>query len=389
MESTIAGLTRRFCPFVGLSAIVLVVGLAGCQKKAPTAADKSTPAPTQTPAPSTPATPASVDKVIATVNSTNITESLVQRRIDVRYKATLARLAEQSPQLAAQQEKVLRQNVANDLVTEVLLDEQAKQANITVTEEELKAEMTKQLATQNPPMTMEQYQKNVEAQGFDFQGMKGLLMQRMKYNKLLDAKFATTLTVTEADAKKYYDENPKQFQTPEQVRASHILISTAATDPNADPNQVKARAKQKAEELLKKVKEGADFATLAKENSSCPSKAQGGDLGSFPRGQMVKPFEDAAFALKVGQVSDVVETQFGYHIIKVTERQDPNQVPFEKNKAQIVEQLSQQKRMEAIRKYIESLKQGAKVVFPSAPAAPAPEASQPKIVTPADVNNKK
>ena len=115
---------------------------------------------------------------------------------------------------------------------------------------------------------------------------------------------------------------------PEQVRASHILISTKPIDPNADPNQAKAQAKDKAEELLKKVKDGADFAALAKENSDCPSNAQGGDLGLFPRGQMVKPFEDAAFALKVGEISDLVETQFGYHIIKVTEHQDPNQITF-------------------------------------------------------------
>jgi peptidyl-prolyl cis-trans isomerase C len=341
---------------------------------------------------STPATPAvqpQEDKVLATVNGVNITESQVQKRIEVRYKPILAKLAQQSPQLAAQQEKILRQNVANDLVTEMLLDEQVKQAGLQVTEEELTAEMTKQLAAQNPPMSIEQYQKIVEAQGGNFPAMKGFLMQSMRYHKLLEAKFASTLMVTDADAKKYYDENSKEFLSPERVRASHILISTRPTDPNTDPNQLKVQAKQKAEELLKKAKDGADFAALAKENSEDPgSKAQSGDLGLFPRGQMVKPFEDAAFGLQVGEISSLVETQFGYHIIKVTERLDPAPVPFEEAQKTITEELVQKKRGEAIRTYIESLRQNAKIVFPPGSAL-APEASQPKIVAPADANSKK
>ncbi len=406
MNSTIAGFARRFLPFVGAAVVVLAAGLAGCQKKAPPSTEKgtSTSTPAPAPAPSTPSTvstPSATstpamsavqpqeDKVVATVNGTNITDSDVQKRIDVRYKPLLAKLAQQSPQLAAQQEKILRQNIANDLVTEMLLNEQVKQAGIQVTDEELTAEMTKQLGTQNPPMTIEQYQKIVETQGGDFQAMKGFLMQSMRYHKLLEAKFASTLAVTDAEAKKYYEENTKEFLLPERVRASHILLSTRPIDPNTDPNQLKVQAKQKAEELLKKAKEGADFAALAKENSEDPgSKGQGGDLGLFPRGQMVKPFEDAAFGLKPGEISSLVETQFGYHIIKVSERLEPTPVPFEEAKKTITENLTDKKRADAIRTYIESLRQNAKVVF--APGfGPAPEASQPKIVTPADANSQK
>jgi len=388
MKSTAAGFMYRFLPCAGLLAIGLMLGSSGCQKKAPSAADTTSPA--KAPASSTPvAQSKEEDKVVATVNGTDIMASQVQRRIDVRYKPTLARLAQQSPQLAAQQEKLLRQNIVNDLVTETLLEEQVKQAGVQVTEEELTAEMTKQLAAQQPPMTVEQYQKIVEAQGGDFQAMKGFLMQSMRYHKLLESKFASNLAVTDADAKKYYDENAKEFQVPEQVRASHILISTKPTDPNGDPNQAKVQAKQKAEELLKKAKDGADFAALAKENSSCPSAAQGGDLGTFPRGQMVKPFEDAAFAMKVGQISDLVETQFGYHIIKLTEHQDPNQVAFDKAKTGIVDQLTQRKRQEAITQYVQSLRQAAKISVTSTYTPEMPEPVQPKIVTPADANNKK
>jgi len=387
MKNTFAGLIHPIVSWLGLPAVVLAVGLAGCQKKTPpgTPAAPSTAAPAPAPAAAEP----QVDKVLAIVNGTKVMESQVQQRIDVRYKAVLAKLAQQSPQMAAQQEHMLRQRIPNDLIIEVLLNEQARQAGIEVTPEQFQAEMVKQLAAQNPPLTVEQWQKSLEEQGMDFQAWKEYNLRGMKYEKLIEAKLGAAPAVTDADAQKYYDENLQQFQTPEQMRASHILISTTPTDPSADPNQVKAQAKQKAEEVLKKVKDGGDFAALAKENSSCPSSAQGGDLGLFPRGQMVKPFEDAAFAMKVGEVSDLVETEFGYHIIKVTEHHDPNQVSFEQAKPQIVEQLSQQKRAEAIRAYLESLRQSAKIVFPpGSSAAPEPSPMPMPIPAPADANAK-
>lgn len=111
----------------------------------------------------------------------------------------------------------------------------------------------------------------------------------------------------------------------EQVRVSHILIRAAdfepdvAETPNAQ-NEAKAAAVAKAEELLEQIRNGADFEALAREHSSCPSAAKGGDLGFFPRGRMVSNFEKVAFDLKVGEISDVVETIYGYHIIKVTDR---------------------------------------------------------------------
>jgi len=388
MKILVAGFTHRLLPFVGLLAVGLVLAGSGCGKKAPSRPDTGTPAKTPAPAASTPAAPQE-DKVVATVNGMHIMESHVQRRIDVKYKPTLAKLAAQSPDLAAQQERMVRQSVTNELVIETLLDEQVKQAGIQVTEEDLTAEMTKQLATQNPPMTIERFKEAITSQGGDFQAVKSALWQNMKYHKLMESKFRASLTTTEEEAKKYYTENPKIFQTPEQVRASHILLSTRPTEPNADPNKVKVQAKKKAEELLKKVKDGADFAALAKENSDCPSKDQGGDLGLFVRGQMVKPFEDVAFALKAGQISDVVETDFGYHIIKVTEHRDPNTLTFEKAKADIIEDLTQQKMRDASRKYIESLRQNAKIELPSTNPPGMPLASQPMIVTPADANNKK
>ncbi len=123
----------------------------------------------------------------------------------------------------------------------------------------------------------------------------------------------------------------------------------------------KKKAKEKIEELLKQVKAGADFAKLAQENSGCPSSKQGGDLGYFGKGQMVKPFEEAAFAMKPGDVSGVVETQFGYHIIKLTEKKAAAKIAFDEVKAKIADSLKRKKVTEAINATLEDAKKKAKI----------------------------
>jgi peptidyl-prolyl cis-trans isomerase C len=350
----------------GLSAVLLVVYGTGCRKETPTGPDANTPAGGQTSGGVAPkdAQPA-VDTIVATVNGTEITESQVKQRVVEEYGPQLAKLAAQAPELGAQQEQRAVENMTRQMVIEQLLDQEAKQAGIEITEEQVVAEMTRELGAATPPQTVEEFKQKYEAQGGDFATFKSGLAKQMKYLKLLEAAEPNSIKVTEDDAKKYYDENPDKFKVPEQVRASHILISTELTDPNADPNQVKAQARAKAEGLLKQVKEGADFAAVAKENSACPSSAQGGDLGKFGRDSMVKPFEEAAFSLKVGEISDLVETQFGYHIIKVTEHQDASTVAFAEAKDQLMASLKTAKMQDAFRTYIESLQNKAKITYPT------------------------
>jgi peptidyl-prolyl cis-trans isomerase D len=140
-------------------------------------------------------------------------------------------------------------------------------------------------------------------------------------------------TVTPADVRRHYDQNVDQFSTPEQVRASHVLVKTSET-------QDAAAAGKKAEEVLAKAKAGADFAELAKQYSEDESNnTTGGDLGLFGRGAMVKEFEDVAFSLEPGQISDVVKTQFGYHVIKLTEKKAAETRPFDLVRPQIEDQL--------------------------------------------------
>ena len=136
--------------------------------------------------------------------------------------------------------------------------------------------------------------------------------------------------------------------------------------------------------MLEQIKAGADFAELAKANSDGPSAPQGGELGLKPRGSWVKPFEDAAFALEVGQVSDVVQTRFGYHIIKVTDHQDPNTISFEEAKDDVIEWLTRNKQNSLTKKYIESLKATADIVYPPGkePKAEPVPPSSPRMIRP-------
>jgi peptidyl-prolyl cis-trans isomerase D len=145
--------------------------------------------------------------------------------------------------------------------------------------------------------------------------------------------------VTNEQVEQYYQQHQKDFQVPEEVKVRHILIKV---DKGADA-KTDAAAKQKAEALLKQIKGGADFAALAKANSDDPgSKEQGGELGMIQRGVTVPPFEKAAFALQPGQTSDLVKTDFGYHILQVEEKQTAHLRPLDEVKAQILATLTRQ-----------------------------------------------
>lgn len=159
---------------------------------------------------------------------------------------------------------------------------------------------------------------------------------RVKYHErraLRDAFFDVKITgaVSEADAKQIYDAQIGQLKPEQEVHARHILVSTEA----------------EAKEVAERLKKGEDFAALAKEKSKDPG-AEGGDLGFFARGQMLKPFEDAAFALEVGQISEPVQTQFGWHIIKVEEKRDQALPTFDQVKGAIIAQLVQAKAQEVV-----------------------------------------
>jgi peptidyl-prolyl cis-trans isomerase C len=309
-------------------------------------------------------------RVAVTVNGVDINES----DIEAQTRAQLEKMGAQVPPAFAEQyKKQLRQRVLEQTIIEQLLDEKVKAEKIVVTDEEI-IDQIKEMASQQG-LSLGDFKALIEAYGSSFDEWKQQMQFRkgLGYKKLLEAQFAGKINVTEDDARKYYSENKKRFETSEQVRASHILITPEAADPNADPNEPKAKARAKARSLLKQIKDGADFAELAKANSACPSAAKGGDLNFFGRGRMAPAFEKAAFELKAGQVSDIVETRFGYHIIKVADRKEAGVTTFEQAKDNIVETLTQKRQGELAKEYIESLKAKANIVYPAGeePKAPA------------------
>jgi len=163
---------------------------------------------------------------------------------------------------------------------------------------------------------------------------------------------------TDQEAQAFYESHPAVFDTGERVKASHILVRV----PEGTAGPRKEELRKKAEGILSRVRAREDFATLAKESSEDPGSAQsGGDLGAFGRGQMVPPFEQAAFALKPGEVSGVVETPFGFHIIKVSERIPARRLAFPEVKERLKMEMAQQKRQQAQQSYLNSLRAKAKI----------------------------
>jgi peptidyl-prolyl cis-trans isomerase D len=160
--------------------------------------------------------------------------------------------------------------------------------------------------------------------------------RKIRYALVSVEQLRARAVVLPSEVEKYYRDNPSQHTTPEQVRASHILLKTEGKD--------EAVVKAKAEALLKQVKAGADFDALAKkESEDDQSKIQGGDLDYFGRGKMVREFDEVAFALPVGQVSDVVKTQFGFHIIKVTDKKPELTRSLDEERQQITDQLASER----------------------------------------------
>jgi peptidyl-prolyl cis-trans isomerase C len=166
--------------------------------------------------------------------------------------------------------------------------------------------------------------------------------------------------VTDKEVTDFYHKNQDQFKQPESVHARHILVAKAP----GDTDKITAGKKTKAEELRKRLVAGADFADLAVKNSDCPSKQSGGDLGYFARGQMVKPFEDAAFTQPKNTIGPVVETDFGFHIIQVLEHRTAQIAKLDsETKKQISSFLERQAQQAAYDGLVKKLKAGANIVI--------------------------
>jgi peptidyl-prolyl cis-trans isomerase C len=370
--------------------IILVILCLGCERKTSGNDDSNNPEPSQqttevqTNADTTEPNAAvemAAGAVAVTVNGTDITETELEQAMKPQLDAVAKQAANLPPAFFDQYKKQIRPRILSRLINEKLLTEKIKESDIEITEEEVIAQIEKLISNQPEPLTLEEFKQKVKEHGLNFEDMKDDVRRRLAFEKLMDSLSEGKINVTDEDTRKYYDENPKRFQIPEQIAASHILIKPEEPDPNsADPNEAIAKAKEaaleKAQDLLKQVKDGADFAELAKAHSDCPSAKNGGDLGFFPKGQMVPPFEKAAFELELGQISDIVETDYGYHIIQKTGHKDASVISFDEVKDSVKRQLVQKQQNEFAKNYMESLNAAADIVYPPG-KEPPPEANSP------------
>ena len=341
-------------------AVVALVAVCGCKKgpaaQAPAggaappvagAQGSGTPPAAQTPPPPPKPVPVQLPPVVARVNGEDVKKEDFERML----KTLEARAGQQIP--PDRRDEIMR-NSLDQLVVYTLLSQESKARGIKIEDSEIDAKM-QELRGQFP--TQDAFDKALKERGMTADGLRKDARVDLSVSKLMQAEVATIPGPSDNEAKDFYAKNPDRFKEEESVRASHILIRV---DPNADA-ATKAKAKATIEDVLKKARAGQDFAKLAQQYSQDGSASQGGDLGFFPKAQMVPEFSNVAFALKKDQISDVVTTQFGYHIIKVTDRKPGRVVPFEEAAPKIKQFLEGQKKQEHADAFIEGLKKKSKI----------------------------
>ena len=248
----------------------------------------------------------------------------------------------------------LNKGVLEQLIGTALLYQESKKEGIKIDQKAVDERLEK-WKKQFP--NEEAYKKAMSAANLSVPQMKEDIRKGMTIEKLIVERFVDKTTVPEKEIKAYYESHMNLFKQPEQVKASHILIKV---DPKAKESE-KEDALKKIRDVQKKQIKGDDFAKLAKEYSQGPSNAKGGDLGYFKRGQMVPAFEKVAFKLKPGEVSDIVKTRFGYHLIKVVDKKPESTIPYEEIKDKLGQYLKQEKVQKEIKQLVEKLRKEAKV----------------------------
>jgi peptidyl-prolyl cis-trans isomerase C len=343
----------------GVAALILVISAApACRKPAqseakandkpataaaaqPAAADT---APAAKPAEPPKPVPETIPPVVARVNGLDVP------------KSDFDRLVKQMEMQAGQpvppnrRDEVYRA-VLEQLVTYTALVHETKARKIDVTPAEAKQVSDAKIAELRQQIPdPKAFNKALADRNMTLERLRADIRNDIAINKMMQAEVANAPAVSDADVREFYDKNPNEFSG---LRASHILIRPTGFDEDS-----KKKAKAQAEDILKQAKAGGDFAELARKHSADGSAQQGGDLGFFTKGSMVPAFADAAFALKPGEISNVVETQFGFHIIKAVERKD---VPMEEATTKIREFLTAKRRDERQQAFVSEVKNRSRI----------------------------
>ncbi|MDH3531773.1 MAG: peptidylprolyl isomerase [Gammaproteobacteria bacterium] len=249
--------------------------------------------------------------------------------------------------------KRIQQEVLDQLIVQELLWQEAQRRDFVVSDADVDEQLEKMKSGFDTEMA---FQFKIKEGGFTEETYREDIRQQRSAQRMVSEGILPTIEISDEEIQEFYDANIDKMTIPEQVRARHILAALKSKDEEA-----RALAQEKITEVQEALEAGGNFAVLALEHSDGPSATQGGDLGFFERGQMVPPFEEAAFALQPGEISDVVETQFGFHIIKVEERREGRTVPVEEASEKIRPYLTQQKLQTIVETLIEELQATAEI----------------------------
>ncbi len=327
-------------------------------------------------APAPPAPPAQppldIKDPVATVNGDPVTRAELEEMFNNAVSAQGV-----DPATLSNEQKLAGYNqLLQDMITEKLVKAAAE--DVTVTDADVDAEIAK-IREQFP--TQEAFEQQLEASGQTEDKLKALIKEGLSQRKWVESQTGE-IKISDEEAKKFYDDNSAEFERPEMVKASHILFMVPE---GASEDVLKEKEEAAKSAAAEAKKDGADFGELAKNLSEEPgADERGGDLGLFSKDQMVPAFADAAFSMEPGEISDPIKTEFGFHVIKVAEKQAAGKTPFEEVKPDLVTFLTSQKGQEEVGKVLEKLRADAEIeVFLPQPPSPmsgamgAPDSAQP------------
>lgn len=291
-----------------------------------------------------------LDRVAAVVNEEMIPLSEVYQRAGPE----IARL-ERDGMLNDERKQGALKRSLDDLIAEKLLAADEKASNIEVTDQEIDLAI-EDVRKQNN-MDAATFERALVSQGTSVTAYREKMKRDLGSMKLIGMKVRSKIKVADEDVKAEYARRAKAEESDFEVHARHIVIQVAK---GASPAQEEA-ARKRAEELTRRARAGEDFVELAKKHSEGPSKADGGDVGFFKRGEMVGSFDKAAFALKPGEISDPVRSPFGWHVIQVVERRAGAPKPFEQVREELRDRLWREQMQRHTEQYVADLRKQAQV----------------------------
>ena len=294
-------------------------------------------------------------------------EKISRADLQETFSGALASSGINADDLTADQKMAGYREILDELIVDKLISRKA--SSVDIKDADLESEITR-IKGQFP--SEEAFKAEMTKAGENDSSFRDSVKKMIQQQKWMETQIGDKAAVSDADIKKFYDENKKEFEHPEMVRASHILIRV----PEDADEKVVAEKKKAADAALERVtSKKENFTTVAKEVSEEPgAKESGGDLNFFPKDRMVPEFANAAFAMKKGDISkEPVRTKFGWHVINVTDRKDSGTMPYDEVKGQVGSYLEGGKRRDAVRTVIDSIRAEAKIEnkLPAAPAAPA------------------